>query len=106
MKSGIIHRDLKPSNILLDKNGNIKIADFGFAIFQTDVQKEKNLNAGSTFYMPPEVIRKNAYSINSDVWALGVILYELLVGRRPWTKKNDKELLATMENVSIDKFIP
>ena len=90
MKAKIIHRDLKPENILLDEDGNIKIADFGFAIFEDEIEKEKLIKAGSSYYMPPEVVKNNAYSYKSDVWALGVIFYELSMGKRPWSCKNEK----------------
>lgn len=80
-KHRIIHRDLKPANIFF-KNGILKIADFGFAFKDgTPVQK---YNLGSPSYMAPEVLRDNRYSFKSDIWALGIIMYEMLHGKVPW----------------------
>jgi serine/threonine-protein kinase ULK/ATG1 len=85
----IIHRDLKPANILL-KNHKIKIADFGFAMKSSDSKKYSSYNVGSPIYMPPEALNENKYSFKSDVWAIGVIYYELLTGRTPWKAKTEK----------------
>lgn len=82
----IIHRDLKPANILL-KNNKIKIADFGFAMKSTDSKKYSSYNVGSPIYMPPEALNDNKYSFKSDIWAIGVIFYELLTGKTPWKAK-------------------
>lgn len=83
---GIIHRDLKPANIFL-KNDIIKIADFGFAMKHTDSKKYSSYNVGSPVYMPPEALNENKYSFKSDIWALGVIFYEMLTGKTPWRAK-------------------
>ena len=85
----IIHRDLKPANILL-KNNKIKIADFGFAMKASDSKKYSSYNVGSPIYMPPEALNENKYSYKSDIWAIGVIFYELLTGRTPWKAKTEK----------------
>ena len=55
----IIHRDLKPANLFLDKNNNIKIGDFGFAIKVADAKKQTKYNIGSPLYMAPETLKKN-----------------------------------------------
>ena len=88
VKMKIIHRDLKPSNILLNKKQQIKIADFGFAIFSSDLSLENDKYVGSPHYSPPEVIKYFSYSHKADIWALGMIFYELLLGKRPWTANN------------------
>lgn len=88
-KNRIIHRDLKPANILL-KDNKIKIADFGFAMKATDSRKYSSYNVGSPIYMPPEALNDNKYSFKSDVWAIGVIFYELLTGRTPWKARTEK----------------
>ena len=84
---GIIHRDLKPANVFL-KNGEPKIADFGFAMRQCDCKKYSSYNVGSPIYMPPEALNENKYSFKSDIWALGVIYFEMLTGKTPWRAKN------------------
>ena len=86
---GIIHRDLKPANIFL-KNRSIKIADFGFAMKLSDSKKYSSYNVGSPVYMPPEALNENKYSFKSDIWALGVIFYEMLTGKTPWRAKTEK----------------
>jgi serine/threonine protein kinase len=86
---GIIHRDLKPANIFMRAN-QIKIADFGFAMKQVDSKKYSSYNVGSPIYMPPEALNDNKYSFKSDIWALGVIYFEMLTGKTPWRAKTEK----------------
>lgn len=85
-KFGIVHRDLKPANIFF-VNDTIKIADFGFAIKNSDLKKCSNYNVGSPVYMPLEALNENNYSTKSDVWAIGIIFYEMLTGKTPWKAK-------------------
>ena len=80
----IVHRDLKPANILLTENDECKIADFGFAIKQSELSKPSKYNVGSPLYMAPESLKNNEYSYKTDIWSLGVILFELLTGETPW----------------------
>lgn len=70
----IIHRDLKPANILVAE-GLLKIADFGFAIKVADAHKSNRYNVGSPLYMAPESLKRNQYTLQTDIWALGVIFY-------------------------------
>ena len=83
---GIIHRDLKPANIFM-RDGEIKIADFGFAMKTADCKKYSSYNVGSPVYMPPQALNQNKYSYKSDIWALGVIFYQMLTGKTPWRAK-------------------
>jgi len=82
----ILHRDLKPENILLINNVPT-ISDFGFAEYLSEVANSKYSTyvVGSFFYMPPEAIEKNCFSSTNDIWAIGVIFYEMLTGHCPWT---------------------
>lgn len=78
--NGIVYRDLKPENLLFDNKGNIKLADFGFAKV---IHKNKTYTmCGTPEYLSPELIRgqKTGYSKSIDWWALGVLIYEMLVG--------------------------
>ncbi|KAI8987780.1 kinase-like domain-containing protein [Mycotypha africana] len=79
---GVIHRDLKLENVLISKDGNLKIADFGWAVY--DPNPRRRTFCGTLDYLPPEMIQRKAYGQAVDVWALGVICYELLVGIAPF----------------------
>ncbi|CAD8128592.1 unnamed protein product [Paramecium sonneborni] len=74
----IIHRDIKPANILI-KDGIYKLADFGFALIEDQIESIiKRFNVGTPMYMAPEISQTNQYSDYSDIWALGIMLYEML----------------------------
>jgi serine/threonine protein kinase len=92
---GIIHCDLKPSNVLLDPQGRVKILDFGLAE-RLDDQRARLEIRGSPPYMSPEQISAQVPSIASDLYSIGVILYEMLAGRRPFVAASLDELLLTI----------
>ncbi|EAX93745.1 CAMK family protein kinase [Trichomonas vaginalis G3] len=89
---GIAHRDLKPENLLLDEQGHVKISDFGLSRFvgQTGIA---NTPCGSPCYASPECVSGCPYNaFTSDVWSTGVIIYAMLTGQLPWTKRNQTQL--------------
>lgn len=112
-RKGLVHRDVKPGNILLDAAGKPYVADFGLAL------KEENLGRGPTFagtpnYMSPEQARSEGHRVDgrSDIFSLGVVLYELMTGRRPFRADSRSELLEQIIGLEarpprqIDDHIP
>jgi serine/threonine-protein kinase len=86
-KNGVIHRDIKPANILIDKNGNALLADFGIAqiLHQTDFEHTKpDMVMGTLAYMSPEQRESSGrVDLTTDIYAVGVMIYEILTGKRP-----------------------
>lgn len=83
--NGIIHRDLKPQNVLIDKNGVVKVTDFGIALIETQKAfTQTNAIVGSIHYISPEQALGKKVTTQSDVYSLGIILYELLTGKVPF----------------------
>ncbi|HEV3024762.1 MAG TPA: serine/threonine-protein kinase, partial [Pirellulales bacterium] len=86
-KQGLVHRDLKPANILIDAAGQPHVVDFGLAIHDEHQATRRGELCGTPPYMAPEQVRGESHRLDgrTDIWALGVIFYELLCGRRPFT---------------------
>ncbi|MHA8262926.1 Stk1 family PASTA domain-containing Ser/Thr kinase [Lactobacillaceae bacterium Melli_B3] len=88
-RHNIVHRDLKPENVLIDTNGNVKIADFGIAIFASEkTRTQTNSIVGSIHYLSPEQVRGEMATKKSDIYSLGIIMYELLTGYVPFDGDN------------------
>ncbi|CAH8619617.1 unnamed protein product [Schistosoma intercalatum] len=86
-KNKILHRDLKTSNIFL-KNGNIKVGDFGISRSLATTEELATTFIGTPYYMSPEVLKYEGYNNKSDIWSIGIILYELCTQRRAFTGTN------------------
>ena len=114
--NGIFHRDLKTQNLLLDVDKNLKISDFGLSKFEIDRQCNNPLSGmeakpimhqtycGSPLYMAPEILFHNEYNNKSDLWSIGVILYEMITGTQPFNVRKLYDLLENMKTTQIVKL--
>ena len=106
-ENNIFHRDLKPKNILLTNNYKVlKIADFGLAKYTSENEFVSTV-CGSPLYMAPELFIKNKYSTKTDLWSIGLILYEMLYGFHPYNNCNTyNDLVNVNKNESIIEIPP
>jgi serine/threonine protein kinase len=90
----LFHRDLKPSNILLDRSGNAKVCDFGLALHEDSQRERRGEVSGTHPYMSPEQVQGDSHLLDgrTDIWSLGVILYECLAGQRPFRGDTPEEI--------------
>jgi NIMA (never in mitosis gene a)-related kinase 1/4/5 len=97
---GVIHRDLKPMNVMLTEGGDLlKLADFGLAINieqRLKNAKDQTDEAGTPYYIAPEIIQREAYSYPADCWSLGVIIYQLMALDRPFHGSNATDLVKSI----------
>jgi predicted Ser/Thr protein kinase len=97
---GMLHRDLKPANIMLDSSGEVRIMDFGLAAISDDLRGTQ-ASEGTPYYMAPEQLAGEKVSAQSDIYALGLVFYEMLTGKPPFTGNTPAELRRLREESRI-----
>ncbi|CAD8140140.1 unnamed protein product [Paramecium pentaurelia] len=100
-KKGYIHRDIKPANILLNEN-QPKLADFGFAVpaYEARIQG-RNFNVGTPLYMSPQALRQQGHTEKGDVWAIGIVFFEMLYGRTPYNASSEAALISNIQHQQL-----
>ena len=92
MKPTIIHRDIKPENVLIDENSRAYLTDFGWSNYSEGLVR-RNTTCGTPLYLPPEMLTDDGHDETADIWCIGILLFELLVGDTPF-EGNDLEAVA------------
>jgi serine/threonine-protein kinase len=90
--NNVLHRDLKPSNVMIDGEGNVRVTDFGLAGLAEEFREEER-HAGTPAYMAPEQLNGDSASIRSDIYSLGLVLYEVFTGKRAFEAASLAELI-------------
>lgn len=97
-RQGVIHRDVKPSNLLVEADGVVRILDFGVAKLAGATATDSGVRLGTPVYMAPEQILGEPVSPASDLWSLGVVLFQMLAGKRPFSGKNEMTAIYEILN--------
>ena len=108
-KRGIVHRDIKPGNVMVNKEGVVKVVDFGIARVLDKSKTQTGMLIGTFAYMSPEQYHGEHADERSDIWSFGVLLYELLCYQRPFTGDNPASLMhniCSQEPVSVTERVP
>lgn len=101
---GIIHRDIKPQNIMLLRDGTIKVGDFGIAALENEIHEENGQAIGSIHYIAPEQARGEFPDARSDIYSLGVVMYEMLTGEKPYIGETIGEI--AVQHMNADPVPP
>jgi serine/threonine protein kinase/tetratricopeptide (TPR) repeat protein len=102
--AGIVHRDLKPGNVMLLPDDNIRILDFGLAKARDQSVTDSGAILGTTSYMAPEQIRGDAVDVRADLWALGVVFYQMLTGRKPFAGEKEVAIAHAILHDDLPPF--
>ena len=100
-RRGVVHRDLKPDNVLVTTNNEVKVLDFGLALIRERAQSDELLS-GTLAYMPPEVLQGAPASEAADLYAVGVMIYELFAGRYPFNITNVPLLVHDIMSTPVE----
>lgn len=102
----IIHRDIKPENILIGLNGELKVADFGWAVHAPN--SRRTTLCGTIDYLPPEMVTGKDHDATVDVWELGILLYEFLTGGPPFEEESQRATFRRIRDVDIKfpQYVP
>ena len=98
-EEGVLHRDLKPANVMIDGRGRVRLTDFGLASMAGEIRGDER--AGTPMYMAPELLSGGAPSVQTDIYALGLVLYELFTGKRAYQAENLQELMDLQSATSL-----
>jgi len=100
-KRGVVHRDLKPENILMCAGGVAKVADFGWCAELSEDRAPRHTFCGTWDYLSPEMVQSEPHDFTVDVWALGVLLFEMITGRPPFASSSQVKALARITGVDF-----